>query len=174
MSGPAAPAEAERVEARPGRVVVGTLLGVVAASFAILSVGDSGSVEAFGPGPGASLAGPAPAGACGQGAPAGPTYSLDVAAAPDPPRPEGTSFVLTLRRDGRPVTGAKVCLSADMPDMDHPGLTYVAREGSGGRYEARIVFGMGGAWRTSVIVAEPDRSVVSLPLAFQVMAVGPA
>ncbi|MDQ4096287.1 MAG: FixH family protein, partial [Actinomycetota bacterium] len=100
-------------------------------------------------------------------------YSVDLVANPDPPRPEGTTFLLSVRRDGRAITGAKVCLTADMPDMQHPGINTVAKEGSGGRYEARLQFGMGGSWRTSVTIAEPDKPAVSVPLTIQVAEVSP-
>lgn len=86
-------------------------------------------------------------------------YTATVDSDPDPPRTEGTKFRITLRRDGRPVTGAKVCFAADMPDMQHPGVSRVARETSGGRYEVDLKFEMGGAWAASVIVAEPGRPV---------------
>lgn len=55
-----------------------------------------------------------------------------------------------MRRGGRAVTGAKVCLSADMPDMQHPGVGKVAKEASGGRYELNLKFEMVGALAASV------------------------
>ena len=55
------------------------------------------------------------------------------------------------------VTGAKVCVAADMPSMEHPGLTTVAKEGSGGRYETLVKFGMGGSWKAGVTIAEPGK-----------------
>ena len=87
---------------------------------------------------------------------------------PNPPRVEGTAFHITLRRDGRPVTGAKVCLSADMPDMQHPGVSKVAKETSGGRYELDLKFEMVGAWAASVIITEPGRPVAVVPMRFLV------
>jgi hypothetical protein len=158
--------------AHPALIVAGNLLAVVALSFLISTVGDYDSRDAFGSGT-ANLAGPAPVGACGQGTPADSNYSVDLVANPDPPRPEGTTFLFSVRHGGRAITGAKVCLSADMPDMPHPGINYVAKEGPGGRYEARLQFGMGGSWRTSVTVAEPDKPVVSVPLTIQVAQVDP-
>ncbi len=95
---------------------------------------------------------------CGNGE-VDPSYTVTVDSDPDPPRVEGTRFRITLRRDGRTVTGAKVCFAADMPDMQHPGVSRVAREVSGGRYEVDLKFEMGGAWAASVIVAEPGRPV---------------
>lgn len=95
---------------------------------------------------------------CGNGD-VDPAYTVTVDSDPDPPRVEGTSFRITLRRDGRPVTGARVCFAADMPDMQHPGVSRLAREAPGGRYEVDLKFEMGGAWAASVIVAEPGRPV---------------
>ncbi len=169
MGTPAAPAESEstRSGTNPLLIVAGTLAAVIAVTFVIYSVGDYEGQDGFAGGP-AGLAAQGSGGACGQGTPADPSYTVDVAANPDPPRPEGTTLLLTVRRGGRPVTGAKVCVAADMPDMQHPGLTSVARESSAGRYETRIQFAMGGSWRTSVTVAEPDKPVVSIPLTIQV------
>ena len=103
--------------------------------------------------------------ACGAGEP-NPSYSVTMSSDPDPPRAEGTTFHLTVRRDGKPVTGAKVCLIADMPDMQHAGLSRVAKEVSGGTYDAEFKLGMGGPWAASVIVAEPGQPTVSLPVRF--------
>jgi copper transport protein len=103
--------------------------------------------------------------ACGSGKP-NPAYSLAMTSDPDPPRAERTIFHLTVRRDDKPVTGAKVCLIADMPDMRHPALSKVATEVSGGTYDAEFRLGMGGTWVGSVIVAEPGQPTVSLPVRF--------
>lgn len=151
----------------PLLIVAGTLLVVLIASFGIYSVGDYDSEDGL-PRGSTNLAGASPVGTCGQGTPADATYDVDVAANPDPPRPEGTTFLLTVRHDGKAVSGAKVCFAADMPEMQHPGLTYVTKEGSAGRYEARLQFVMGGTWRAAVIIAEPDTRVVSVPLMIQV------
>ena len=62
----------------------------------------------------------------------------------------------------------KVCLTADMPEMQHPGLNRVAKEAPGGRYEAEFQFGMGGNWKTAVTIAEPGKPVVSAPLTISV------
>lgn len=133
----------------------------------IYSVGDRDGQDSAGDG-GSNLAGSSPTGACGRGSPADASYTVDLVSNPEPPRPEGTTLQLTLRHEGRPITGAKVCLMADMPDMQHPGVSAVAKEGPGGRYEARFQFGMGGSWRTAVTIAEPDKPVISVPLTIQV------
>lgn len=169
MGTPVAPSETESPQAgtKPLLIVAGTLVAVLAVTFLIYSVGDYDAQDGLAAG-GAGLARQGPAGGCGQGTPADPSWTVDVVANPNPPRPEGTNFVFTVRQAGRPVTGAKVCLAADMPDMQHPGLSATGRESGGGRYETRIQFGMGGTWRTSLIVAEPDKPVVSVPLSIQV------
>ena len=164
---PAAAPEPTSDGTNPVFIVAGTLLAVVVVSFVTYKLGDH-TAKDDGRAATAALAGPAPVGACGEATPADSSYSVDLSANPDPPRPEGTTFVLTLRHAGTVVTGAKVCLTADMPDMQHPGINYVAKENSGGRYEAKLLFGMGGSWRTSVIIAEPNKPVVSVPLTIQV------
>lgn len=75
---------------------------------------------------------------------------------------------MTVRQGGRAVTGAKVCMTASMPDMTHPGLNTVAKEAAGGRYETLVTFGMGGAWKASATIAEPGKPVVSVTVAMDV------
>ncbi|MGH9224830.1 MAG: FixH family protein [Acidimicrobiales bacterium] len=150
--------------ASPLFIVAGTLLTVVLVSFAIYSVGDYSQDTTGGA---ANLAGEAAAGACGRGS-EDPSYSVALAATPDPPSPLRTSLLLTVRQGARVVTGAKVCLTADMPEMQHPGLNKVASEAAGGRYEAELQFGMGGSWRTAITIAEPGKPVVSVPMTIQV------
>ncbi len=87
---------------------------------------------------------------------------------PSPPRAEGTTLHLTVRQEGRAVTGARVCLRANMPDMQHPGVNTMAREASGGSYDARLRFSMPGAWQASVTIAEPGRGAVSVPVTIEV------
>ncbi|MEW6153638.1 MAG: copper resistance protein CopC [Actinomycetota bacterium] len=97
-----------------------------------------------------------------------PAYSATVDSEPDPPRLEGTTFRLAVRRDGRPVTGAQVCFAADMPEMEHPGVSAMAREASGGRYDVDMKFIMAGTWSAAIVVAEPGRPVALVPLRIQV------
>lgn len=104
---------------------------------------------------------------CGQGS-QDPAYNVTVASDPDPPRAEGTTFLLTVRRDGKPVTGAKVCMDVDMPDMQHPGVSIVTTEASPGRYGASVRFSMVGAWTGSITVAEPEKAAVSAPMRLEV------
>jgi putative copper export protein/methionine-rich copper-binding protein CopC len=105
---------------------------------------------------------------CTQGT-ADPAYSVDVTSAPDPPRAEGTAFTLVVRNGGAPVTGARVCLTVDMPEMQHPGVSAVAGAGdASGRYPARLTFLMTGVWVGSVVVTEPGREPVSVPVLIDV------
>jgi putative copper export protein/methionine-rich copper-binding protein CopC len=112
---------------------------------------------------GPELSGPGGDPACGRGQP-DPSYSATVASEPDPPKAEGTTFRLTVRQGARAVTGAKVCLRLDMPDMEHRGVTTGATEASPGRYDARLRFSMTGGWKGSIVIAEPDKPAVSIPL----------
>ena len=105
--------------------------------------------------------------ACGVGAPDD-GYSVAVEAAPGPPPPEGTAIGLTVRHDGRAVSGAKVCLAAEMPDMQHAGITAEAKEGPGGRYDTVVRFGMAGSWTASVTIVEPGKPVVSVTVPMEV------
>jgi len=153
----------------PVLIVGGTVVVVAIVTLLINAfTGYKGDREVVGAGQAARLADPTSVGACGPATPADPSYSVDYVSNPDPPRPEGTNLQLTVRHEGRTVTGAKVCLTADMPDMEHPSTNKAADEVSGGRYDARIQFGMGGSWRMSVTIAEPGRAAVSVPLVIQV------
>jgi len=142
------------------------VLVVTILTFLIYSVGGQGEDGAVFAG-GRTATTTATSGACGAGSPDD-SYSISVASTPDPPRPEGTTFRLTVRHGERAVTGAKVCMTSEMPEMQHPGLNSVAKEGSGGRYETVVKFGMGGSWVASVTVAEPGRPVVSLTVRIEV------
>ena len=149
-------------------IVGGTVVVVAILTFLVYALtGYEGDGQVAG-GQRGKLAAAASVGACGQGTPADPSYTVDFTTTPDPPRPDGTTLLLNVRHDGKPVAGAKVCLTADMPDMQHSGLNKASSEVSSGKYEARIQFGMGGSWRMSVTIAEPDRPVVSVPLVVQV------
>jgi hypothetical protein len=66
---------------------------------------------------------------------------------PDPPRVGPTTVVLRVTdRDGKPVSGARIELEAD---MSHPGMPPVleeTKETTPGEYQAEIMFGMAGDW----------------------------
>ncbi|HUR22685.1 MAG TPA: FixH family protein [Acidimicrobiales bacterium] len=167
MADPIAPPETGRRATNPLLIVAGTVLVVGLVTLLLYSVGgyEEGDIQAGGPA--AKLAEPAGAGACGFGQPDD-SYSVALTSDPDPPRPEGTTFRLTVRQGGRAVTGAKVCISADMPSMQHPGLSTVAKEGSGGRYETVVKFGMGGSWRAAVTINEPGKPIATVTVPIEV------
>jgi copper transport protein len=104
---------------------------------------------------------------CGQGT-ADPSYDVTIESDPSPPVAEGTTFFFTVRQDGEPVIGAKVCVDADMPGMEHPGVFTVASDAEPGRYDAKLELSMTGTWEGSVTIAEPGIPAVSVPLAFEV------
>jgi len=66
---------------------------------------------------------------------------------PDPPRVGPTTVVLRVTdRDGKPVSGARIELEAD---MSHPGMAPVleeTKETNAGEYQADVRFGMAGDW----------------------------
>jgi hypothetical protein len=167
MADPVASPDPEREGTHPVLIVAGTVLAVVLLSFVIYAVGGSSDQDVFAAGQTADPANPGARGGCVFGPPDD-SYSVAAAFDPDPPRPEGTTLRLTVRQGGRAVTGAKVCVIADMPTMEHPGLTGTGKELSGGRYETVIKFGMGGNWKASVVIAEPGKAVVSVPLSIEV------
>jgi hypothetical protein len=167
MANPSAAPDTERRTANPLLIVAGTVLVVTLVTFLLYSAGGSEEGDLLAGGPAAKLATPVAAGACGTGQPDD-SYSVAVTSDPDPPRPEGTTFRLTLRQGARAVTDAKVCVTADMPTMQHPGLTTMAKELSGGRYETVVKFGMGGSWVASLTIAEPGKPVVTATVTIEV------
>jgi hypothetical protein len=153
--------------AHPVRILAVTLAAVLAVTFAVLKIGGGTSQDPGRTAP-AAFAKPVSTGACGVPTPADATYTADVASDPDPPLASGAAFTFTIRHGGQAVTGAKVCLTADMPAMQHPGISYGLTESSAGRYGARLQFSMSGAWRASLTVAEPGKPVVSVTVNIQV------
>ncbi|MBW3646034.1 MAG: FixH family protein [Actinobacteria bacterium] len=79
-----------------------------------------------------------------------------------------TNYELTISREGEPVTGARVCLDAAMGGMSAMSLNDEAEEVAPGRYELYLPFQMPGPWDASVLVDEPGRERVALPLSFDV------
>ena len=82
-----------------------------------------------------------------------------------------TVYHLLVTKGGSPVTDAQVCMRLDMGgrgNMSGMGASNVAREVSPGRYEIPIRLVMAGYWRGMVIVSEPDRKPVGIPLEIDV------
>ncbi|MEO5678308.1 MAG: FixH family protein, partial [Acidimicrobiales bacterium] len=104
---------------------------------------------------------------CG-GAKTGTGYSVTMASDPDPPKAEGTLFHLTVRHDGAVVTGAKVCVTADMAEMHHEGIIGKAKEATGGTYDTSLKFGMRGPYAATVVITEKGKPPLAVPLTFQV------
>lgn len=146
--------------AAPGRRLSPYLIVAVIASAAFVIAflafrGGSGSDDA------------AAGASCGD-AKAGTGYAVSVGSDPDPPKAEGTTFHLTVRHDGQAVTGAKVCINADMAEMHHEGIGGPAKEAGGGTYDATLKFGMRGPYAASVVIREKGKPAVAVPLSFQV------
>jgi hypothetical protein len=166
-----AKASAARTDTQHGGARPLLLIGGIAvmAFVVALLVVRSGSDDASNVSSGASVntVAPASAGPCGEGAP-DPSYTMTTESDPSPPRSEGATFHLTVRHNGKPVTGAKVCVTANMPGMLHAGINSVATEASAGRYDTDLKFSMDGSWAGTVTVAEPGMPVVSIPLKVEV------
>jgi len=105
------------------------------------------------------------------GCPAGnadPAYTVTMESDPSPPRAEGTTFHLTVRHNGNAVTGATVCVSADMTEMHHEGITDTAKEVSNGKYDIALKFGMRGPYLASILITERGKPPVLATVNFQV------
>ncbi len=82
-----------------------------------------------------------------------------------------TTQTLRVTRNGAPVTGAQVCMRADMGGMGRMsgmGVSDVATEGTPGRYEVPVRFEMGGHWDGTVIVTRGTARPVRIPLPIEV------
>jgi len=159
----------QRGAVSPFLIVVGVAVVAFVVALVAFRGGGSGtskSVDASGqitvPGPAAQGTG------CSSASTPDPAYSVAMESDPNPPRAEGTTFHLTVKHDGKAVTGATVCMSADMTEMHHEGINNEAKEASGGKYDTMLKFGMRGPYAGSVIVVEPGKSAVSVPVNFQV------
>lgn len=80
------------------------------------------------------------------------------------PRTDNSAYQITVTRSGDPVSGARVCLNAYMLGMSAMAVTDVGREVAPGTYELRLTFEMGDAWAGQVLVSEPGKPTVSVPL----------
>lgn len=94
-------------------------------------------------------------------------FEVTVATEPDPPVPQGTTVEVLVARGGAAVTGATVCLRADMSEMSHAGVRRRAEELGGGRYAMDVDFSMRGTWDGSVLVIESGQGA-SAPFSFRV------
>lgn len=97
----------------------------------------------------------------------GSPYAVTVQSEPDPPKPQGTTFEVLVQRDGEPLSGATVCIAADMSGMSHAGAAAQAEEVAAGQYEMGLKFGMRGTWSGQVLVIDEGTSV-SMPVSFNV------
>lgn len=95
-----------------------------------------------------------------------PAYSLQLQTTPNPPTAAGTLFSLAISRDGKPVTGAKVCLAADMSTMPSMEIASSAAEKSAGNYQLQLKLPMRGPWEGNAIVVQPGQPAVRVPVSF--------
>jgi len=82
-----------------------------------------------------------------------------------------TTHTLRVTRDGALVTGAQVCMRADMGGMGRMsgmGISNVAQEREPGVYDVPVRFEMGGHWNGTVIVTHGPRKPVEIPIPIEV------
>lgn len=157
----------ERGRVAPVLIVAGTVGLVVVVALFALQLGGSGDKKVATGSQTFDTIQQDEVGPCGVGQ-ADSSYTIVLDSDPNPPKVDGTVFHITVRHNGSAVTGAKVCMGADMPGMQHAGVNKVATEGSGGKYDVALNFSMEGPWSGTVTVADPGGAIVSLPVAFQV------
>lgn len=106
-----------------------------------------------------------PAGPCPSNAKVDAAYSVALAG---DAKSESSSVAVVVTRDGKAVTGAKVCIAAAMTGMSHGGISGLGAEMPGGRYEFEASLGMRGTWAGTVTIGESGRAPASVPLTFEV------
>ena len=85
-----------------------------------------------------------------------PAYDAELLEEPDTSL---TSYRIRVTRGGQPLTGAQVCMRADMGGaggMSGMGLNEMAREVEPGVYEVPVRFIMGGYWQSTVVIEPAD------------------
>ncbi len=102
---------------------------------------------------------------CAQRVPEDPSYSVTFL---DPPQIDVVRYRVEVTRAGQPVMGAEVCVNAYMQGMSAMATTDTGREVSPGTYEVSLSFEMGGDWRGRLLVTEPGRPTVGVPLSLHV------
>lgn len=109
-----------------------------------------------------------PFSACQQIPPRDQTFSANIV---EDPTVTLTRYHLRVSQDGRPVTGARVCMRADMGGaggMSGMGLNQVATEVGPGNYEVPVRFVMGGFWRGTVVIEPRNKNAVGVPIQLNV------
>ncbi len=82
-----------------------------------------------------------------------------------------TEHVLRVTRDGRPVSGAKVCVNTAMVGMTSMHYTARGQEVGPGRYRVPIRFGMAGTYRGKLVTGKGGGEA-SIPLSVKVASKG--
>ena len=76
--------------------------------------------------------------------------------------------VLAVADNGRPVTGADVCVYTWMVGMSGMAMSQPARELGSGRYKVDLQFAMPGRWDANVVVVSRNQSAIDVPVEFAV------
>jgi hypothetical protein len=106
-----------------------------------------------------------PASECQAQADRNPAYQVRIE--PNPPDVNLTTYTLHVTHAGQPVSGARVCMRADMGgagNMSGMGTSALAKQVGPGRYELGIRFEMGGHWEGRSLIWEGNKSPVEVPV----------
>ena len=109
-----------------------------------------------------------PARECQMPAVADRTYQVTLV---EPPTVNGTRYELSVVHAGVPVDGATVCMRADMGGpggMSGMGTSNLAHQVKAGLYQVDVMFPMGGYWQGRIVVHEPGKQAVAVPLVITV------
>lgn len=94
-----------------------------------------------------------------------PAYAVELQSVPSTGE---VAYRLFVTRNGEPVTGAQVCLSAGMAGMSAMGVSDDAVEVDPGVYEIEVRFQMAGRWDGTVLVSDGGGESVAVPVSFEV------
>ena len=106
---------------------------------------------------------------CAQRVPEDPSYQVRWS---ERPAMDVLGYRLSITRAGRPVTGANVCVNTYMSGMSAMAAADRAVEVVPGSYDLELLFEMGGEWLGRVVIAEPGKRTVAVPLSLDVKYTG--
>jgi hypothetical protein len=153
-------------EARFGILAVVAVLAFGVALLVFRSTTESASDNVISGGQTATTMGGMSANGCPTSAGNDTSYKVVVESQPTA---ESKDVTLVVTRDGKPLSGATVCVEAAMSTMAHEGINGKASELSAGRYQVKnLSFTMRGGWSGTVFIEESGRRAAAIPVAFDV------
>lgn len=106
--------------------------------------------------------------ACGPIGPDDPSYTLTTKTQPDPPKSPTSDVLAFVMHQGRPVTGANLCVAVDMRGMPMGMSKFQGHQITPGVYDDTVTFGMGGTWAGTLVVSVGGKPVLTRPVSYRI------